>query len=168
MRQLGFTMVEMAVAMSIGSIGMVGVVVIFELVLRTDAMAQRQSRTTVAIGRLASQFRGDVHRARGMRADKDQADPKKQLLRITMPDETVVEYRADAPGVLRTETSAGKRKQEELFSLPSDSTFHLETETHDQAPVARIRIGSAEQSGPHVVIEAVADKTADRDTRKKP
>ncbi len=104
--------------------------VLMHFVLQMDAEARQRTHTVVTVGRLAEQFRRDVHQARGepvIAADHRAAE-------LHLPGGRIVKWRIDEPrGLIRTEQASGVADREDSFALPKGTTAALELQPQGAA-----------------------------------
>ena len=114
----GFTLLEVMTAVSMSTV-LLGIAVgLLAAVLQIDHGAQEQTRWAMTAGRLADQFRRDVHQAVAAAAEDGQ-QPSIEL-RIG-PDRAVV-YQVEPGRVVRFEKTGPAGGPEEWFVLPEKST----------------------------------------------
>ena len=93
MSRRGFTLVEMVVVMATVSTILAATAVLMHFVLQMDSEVRQRTHTVATVGRLAEQFRRDVHQARGepvVAADHRAAE-------FHLPGGTIVKWRIDEP-----------------------------------------------------------------------
>ena len=126
-------------------------------VLQMNTQAHRQTRAVVTIGRLAEQFRHDVHQARGEAV----VAAAHRAAELRLPDGRIVKWRIDGAGrVVRTEGGAGipPADREDSFTLPGGATAALELRRQGAARIVTLRIQSPDADGPSLAIEALATR----------
>ena len=123
----GFTLIEMLVVMTAVAAILAATVVLMHFVLQMDSEVRQRTHTVAMVGRLAEQFRRDVHQARGeplVAADHRAAE-------LHLPGGTIVKWRIDEAGrLIRTEQAAGTdggagvspANREDSFALPKGTT----------------------------------------------
>ena len=128
--------------------------VLLHFVLEMDTEARQQTHLVATIGRLAEQFRRDVHQTRGepvVAADHRTVD-------LRLPGGTTVQWRIDEQeGIVRSEHVAGGDR-EDSFALPKGTTAKLELQPQGAATIVSICIDSPGTGGPAMVIEALASR----------
>jgi prepilin-type N-terminal cleavage/methylation domain-containing protein len=155
----GFNLVEMLAVITVTTVILSATVVLVHFVLQMDSEARQRTRTVTTVGRLAEQFRGDVHRARGepvLAADHRTAE-------LRLPGGTTVKWRIDEPGTLvRTErcSSVGFQpaNREDSFTLPKGTTASLELQSQGATRIVTLQIDSPGMGGPSLVISALASR----------
>lgn len=154
----GFSLVELLVVVSLVTVIMAAAVVLMHFVLQTHGEVRRRTQTVTTIGRLAEQFRRDVHRARGeplIAADHRTAE-------FHLPGGTIVKWRREEQGgLVRTEqaergASVSPAHREDTFTLPKGTTADLELLPRAAARIVAIRIESPGTGGPALRIEGLA------------
>ncbi len=107
----GVTLLEMLVVISGLAVLMGLCVVTIQLLLRLSMDAQERTTRAAALGRLAEQFREDVHGC-------DEARPQPSAgLRLTRGPRVVIEYQARDGRVDRDESVGGQASRHESFAL---------------------------------------------------
>ena len=87
----GFTLIELLVVIAGFSVVLAGTGMLVQLVLEMDGEAHRQAHTIATMGRLAEQFRSDVHQAQGEPVLTTSA----RTPRSPLPGGTTVRWRID-------------------------------------------------------------------------
>ena len=93
MPRRGFTLIEMVVVMTAVAAILAATVVLMHFVLQMDTEVRQRTHTVATVGRLAEQFRRDVHQARGepvIAADHRAAE-------LRLPGGRIVKWRIDEP-----------------------------------------------------------------------
>ncbi|WP_417734396.1 PulJ/GspJ family protein [Rosistilla oblonga] len=119
-RCTGFTLVELVVAMSFGSVVMLLAIGIVHQSLTFSQLGQARADQDRALVRLDRQFRQDVHRSEGFEL------PDPQTLELAIDDTRVV-YTFDNNKIQRQTTADSKRQDRELFLLNDRSQIELLT-----------------------------------------
>jgi prepilin-type N-terminal cleavage/methylation domain-containing protein len=113
----GFTLVEVLLAMGALTIVLGLCAGLLHVLLRLDRTGRDYVTETASVGRLARQFRTDVHAASESRAlDPDQTQPAR--LKLTLPDDRTIVYEARPRIFRRTERRRGAVERQETYSLP--------------------------------------------------
>ncbi len=156
----GFTLIEVIVVITAVAVILAASVLLMHFVLQMDTEVRQRTRTVAALGRLAEQFRRDVHQARSeplIAADH-------RAVEIRLPGGRVVKWRIDEPsGVIRTEQGPASvgilpANREDSFPLPKGTTAALELQPQGAARIVTIRIDSPGTSGPSLAVEALASR----------
>jgi prepilin-type N-terminal cleavage/methylation domain-containing protein len=118
----GFTLVEMLLVISLSSIVLCTVGVIFHG-LRSAQRALGEHQTAIDnIARLAEQFRADVHAAASAEitpaAESGDSESPHDMLKLSQPRETNIEYAVDDNCVNRVVKSGDQITQRESYALP--------------------------------------------------
>ena len=124
-RRRGVTILETIVLMTAVA-AMLGLcVLILQLLLKLDAQSRARLDGAGALGRLARQFRQDVHAAR--RASLvDRPAPLAASLRIEPGTDAAIGYEIQGDGtVLRTETRKGAQVRHESYQIPHSGAIQL-------------------------------------------
>ena len=158
----GFSLVELLAVVTVTTAILSATVVLMHFVLQMDSEARQRTRTVATVGRLAEQFRNDVHHARGepvLAADHRTAE-------LRLPDGTVVKWRIDEPGtVVRTQQSLATSSvgilpanREDSFTLPKGTKSSLELQSQGVARILTLQIDSPGTGGPSLVISALLSR----------
>ncbi len=119
-------LVEVMTCMVIGMV-LIGVITtIFVRVVVMDPAAHEHLATTTTLGRMAEQFRRDVHAA--LDATPTAANPLVLQLRLQGPGELRIEYEPVADGLRRTRFAGDKALQREHFVLDDMKVMGWEVE----------------------------------------
>jgi prepilin-type N-terminal cleavage/methylation domain-containing protein len=137
MRRRGFTLVEMLVVMTVGSV-MFGIGVgVLHLLFQIERAGRDRVQQTRVLARLAEQFRADVNAAE--RPISAQGNRPSQW-QFAMTGDRLVTYRA-LPGRLdRDEQVAGKLVRQESYALPTGCSATISVEREAKPPVASLII----------------------------
>jgi prepilin-type N-terminal cleavage/methylation domain-containing protein len=128
--QTGFTLVEVMLVISLSSIVLCTVGVVFHG-LRSAQRALGEHQTAIDnIVRLAEQFRADVHSAASAQitpvAESGDGESSHDVLKLSQPNEKDIEYAADANRVTRVVRSGDQITQRESYALPERSQVRWE------------------------------------------
>jgi hypothetical protein len=147
MRRSGFSLVELVAVIAGTAVVVGGATAILQLMLGTNGEVRERTVTIATIGRLAEQFRRDVHSAGGEPAiSADQTS-----LELRHPRGRVVNWRCDEQnGVVRTEHGGGGADRRNAFQLPLKTTAALSS----KGKAVVLRIESAEAAGPALAVIA--------------
>jgi len=171
MSRRGFSLVELLAVVTVTTAILSATVVLMHFVLQMDSEARQRTRTVATVGRLAEQFRNDVHHGRGepvLAADHRTAE-------LRLPGGTIVKWRIDELGtVVRTQHSLAASSigiqpanrsvgfqpanRENSFTLPKGTTASLELQSQGAARILTLQIDSPGTGGPSLVIEALASR----------
>lgn len=129
-RKGGFTLVEMLLVISLSSIVVCTVGVVFNG-LRSAQRALGEHQTAIDnIARLAEQFRTDVHSAASAEikpaAESGDNESPHNMLKLSQPNEKDIEYAADGSCVTRVVRSGDQVIQRESYALPERSQVRWE------------------------------------------
>jgi prepilin-type N-terminal cleavage/methylation domain-containing protein len=168
MPRRGFTLIELIVVIAAVAVIMSAAGVLMHFVLQMDTEVHLRTRTVTTVGRLAEQFRRDVHQARG----EPVIAANHRAVELHLPGGKTVKWRTDeAGGLVRTEQARGgagvppadrsagvpPANREDSFTLPKGTTAALELQPQG-ARIVTIRIESPGTGGPSLVIEALASR----------
>ena len=141
----GFSLLEMLVAVTVGSVLMGIGVAILTLLLRLDRTGREHAHRAVVLGRLAEQFRDDVHAAlRPMPAGTDHRAP----WRLDLGPDRTVSYRITPESVERDETAPGKPVRHESYPLPEGCAARVSLSADRTAQVASLIVAPAGTPSP--------------------
>ena len=160
----GFTLIELLVVMTAVTVIMAATVVLMHFVLQMDTEVRQRTQTVATVGRLAEQFRRDVHQARGEPVVADRSSRGRTPL-ARRNDRQVADRRASVAG----SHGAGPRfrrpwcrflpaNREDSFTLPKGTTAALELQPQAAARIVTLRIESPGSGGPSLAIEALASR----------
>ncbi len=151
----GLTLIELLAVMPALAAIMAATGVLLHFVLQTDAEIRRQTRTVTDVGRLAEQFRRDVHESRGglvVSADH-------RALELRLPGGATIAWRTEEQGeVVRTQRTPAAADREDSFTLPEGTTAALELPSRATLPMVAIRLQSSGTGGPSFLIEAIVSR----------
>ncbi len=130
-----------------------GAITLLTFNLRMSDDARDRTHTVATIGRLAEQFRRDVHQADA--APSVAADHRSAELKL--PGGRTVRWRIDdRDGVVREEHAAQTADRENTYELPQGCTAKLNIEPDGAAQIIRLQIDSPGVGGPSLAIDALA------------
>ncbi len=135
MLRRGFTLIELMVVLTVGTV-IVGIGVgTLHVLLRTEQTGRDRVPQAGVLARLAAQFRSDVNAAVRQTAGEHRAE-----WRFALTEDRLVAYRA-LPGELRREEHvAGKLVRQETYVLPGGSSATIAVESKAAPPVASLVI----------------------------
>jgi len=142
-RRKGFSLVEVMVAMAVGSVLMAIVVGLLYTLMETDRTSREHLRLRIAAARLADQFRRDVHagvRLSGQGAVAEDGAEAPAAWELELPPDRVVEYRLEEDSLLRTERAGGEVVRREWFKLPPHAVVSIRLSGEQGQPIATLRI----------------------------
>ncbi|QDS86864.1 hypothetical protein EC9_10390 [Rosistilla ulvae] len=116
----GFTLIELIMAMSIGSVLMLLAIGVVHQALTFSKLGQGRADQDRTLVRLDRQFRNDVHRSRGFELTD------RQTVELTIDDNRRVVYAIDENQIQRHTADDGKQQDRELFLLDDRSTIELQ------------------------------------------
>jgi hypothetical protein len=152
LKRRGHSLVELMAVITGVSVVMGGVATLLTFALRMHDDARDRTRTVTTIGRLAEQFRRDVHEAQGevsVSAGHDSVE-------VDIAEGHAIRWGFDKHGnVYRGETNA-RTSRETTYRLPKGTTATFEVHKHGPSQVVVVKIDSADLSGPSLAIEALA------------
>jgi prepilin-type N-terminal cleavage/methylation domain-containing protein len=151
----GFSLVELLVVITAMTAILAASVVLIHFVLQFDHEVRQRTHIVTTIGRLAEQFRRDVHQARGepfVASDHRSAE-------LHLAGGTVVKWRSDPLGdLVRLEQAKGVADRENTFTLPKGTAATMEIQPQGTARIVAIRVHSSGTNGPTLSIEALAGR----------
>ena len=119
---------------------------------------RERTHTIATLGRLADQFRRDVHGIQGepsLAADHRSAE-------FRLGAGRTVQWRVgDGGEIVRVEHAHGTADREDQFVLPQGSTATMEIRSQSGRKFVALRIDSAAFGGPSLAIEAIAGRDAE-------
>jgi hypothetical protein len=151
MKRRGHSLVELIAVITGVSVVLGGAITLMTFVLRMNGDARDRTHTIASIGRLAQQFRRDVHEARKeLKVEADGATD------FDLIDGDAIRWGIDEHGgVYRWETGP-KASRQTTYRLPQGSTAVLKTEKQRKSQIVRLLIESPGVGGPSLAIEALA------------
>jgi len=142
-RRRGFTLIEMLVAITVGS-ALAGIAVfLLYALMKSHNTGREHMEYCQTVNRLAEQFRDDVHSMR--KTSPDATGTSFDLLPNTA-DDTQVRYQCLDGRIDRSELQGEKIVRLESHMLPQDMMAAIKTEALGEATVAVIIITPKEQS----------------------
>ncbi|NQU24751.1 MAG: prepilin-type N-terminal cleavage/methylation domain-containing protein [Candidatus Nealsonbacteria bacterium] len=140
-RRRGFSLIELVVVISVGSV-LLGVTVgVFHLLFRMEHTARQYVHQSAVTAQLADRFRRDVHQA----VDATVADDDAGQLTLS-PGHTIV-YQPRPGELVRVERIDGADRCRETFSLPPQTTVSMEIADVAGSRLVRLRLVSQGSSG---------------------
>ena len=136
----GSSLVEVVIAMSLGSVVLSLGIGMLHLLLRSETVMSDSLNRCQTVSQLSRLFRDDIHAARSanietLAKDKPQAKP---LLKLQLGPNHQVQYAALDLAVLRTETQGGKTLQTVKFRFAKGSVIDFSQESDEPARVALV------------------------------
>jgi prepilin-type N-terminal cleavage/methylation domain-containing protein len=137
----GFTLVEVMLVISLSSIVLCTVGVIFHG-LRSAQRALREHQTAIDnIARLAEQFRADVHAAASAKitpaAKSGDSESPPDMLKLSQTREKDIEYAADGNCVTRMARLGDQITQRESYALPAQCQVQWRLDELSGSPAQR-------------------------------
>jgi prepilin-type N-terminal cleavage/methylation domain-containing protein len=123
-----FTLVEMLVCISMGSVLMGIALNMVHRTMRIETAARSNSQLERSANRLSRQFRHDVHRAQVVSLETLEAGAV--AVRLVLPGEAPIVYRLEQHIALRQQEQAAGRTHRESFEFPEDYRFRVEELVH--------------------------------------
>ena len=160
-RRRGFTLIELLVAMA-GASAILGMAVaMVYTLLEADRAGRQRMHVGESLGRLADQFRRDVHAARAV-APLAPAGGKKRSpgWQLRLDDRRSVRYGVREGKLVRSEHVEGKAVRQDSFALPHGATMSVQPDAGGRPAAVRLSIepaaGPAEKwKGPAIHVDAV-------------
>ncbi len=126
-KKSGTMLVEVILCMVIGMVLLGIITTIFVRVVVMNPAAREHLETTTTLGRLAEQFRRDVHAA--LEATPSAADAPPARLTLQCPGDARIEYELAGDGVRRTRFEGDQVRQREHFMLGGMKVTGWEVQT---------------------------------------
>ena len=146
----GSTLIEMMVVISASTTILATVAMLLHLVLRMDTDAHKRAHLVTSLGRIAQQFRSDVHQA--VQEPTIAADHRRMELQL--PGGSKIAWRIEATGFVRSEVKKDAPARESSYGC-ADTSAKFEIEPQGPAKIACLRI-DATGDGPSLSIDALA------------
>ncbi len=140
-RDRGFSLLEMILTMSVGSVLMVLAMTVLQQAMTLSTQAREQREADAALNRLCDQFRRDVH-------DADTVDLSQDDAVLLMIRDEVVDYDLSSPRARRSvlgrvRMSAGKEAREpkarESYDVGASTQFSIERLESPQRVMLTVR-----------------------------
>jgi prepilin-type N-terminal cleavage/methylation domain-containing protein len=141
----GFTLMEVMVAVTAAVVVAGIALALLDTLLKSQGSAREAIRGSTVVGRLAEQFRRDVHAAQ----KPGEAGPEKHVQRLEMPAGRMVEYKivdGEAAEIDRVERVGEVVKARESYTLPAGSTAKIESREEGGRTMLGLVISSATQA----------------------
>ena len=113
----GFTLVEMLVVITVSAVMAAVCTGILCMLLQAEHRGRDDLHHGMTAGRLAEQFRDDVHAAAGLPPNQ----PDRSGWQFQLPPDRTVDYRVARGTVVRTERVGGALRRQESYQLPEES-----------------------------------------------
>ncbi|MHB1036496.1 MAG: PulJ/GspJ family protein [Pirellulales bacterium] len=148
-RRRGVSLIEMLVAIEVGTVVLGLAVGLLYLLFQVQTNSRERLAAGHSVDRLAEQFRQDVRAATGLMPAGEGTDPQSRLA-FALPLDRSVEYRLTGNVALRTEQAGQKVLRRETFALLPGDTIHWETRPERKELVSLIiaSAGQAEKNRP--------------------
>jgi len=155
-RRRGISLIEMIAVMGVGAVMMGVAVTLLYGLLRAEGSGREHVRQSSVLGRLADQFRRDVHAAKAVAVAADGEGRQFELA----PGRTVI-YRFQPGTLTRTEQvvdAAPERR--ESYALPPGTTATIQIPANTQPAIVSLMImpvaeASGQPAGRSIQIDAV-------------
>jgi prepilin-type N-terminal cleavage/methylation domain-containing protein len=125
----GYTLIELLITIVIGASILAASMTLLVQAIRANASAADHARTVNNLGRLAEQFRADVHDSRTF-VSEPAAEGRPAQLTLTSDDGSHVGYVLSADELTRTRTIGDRMVQRDVYRL---ATLRAESFRADQA-----------------------------------
>jgi hypothetical protein len=153
MKRRGHSLVELIAVITGISVVMGGAITLMTFTLRMSDGARDRTHTVATIGRLAEQFRRDVHEARG--EPSVAADHRSAELKLS--GGRSIRWRIDdRDGLVRAEHGGANSDRQNTYSLPQGCKGELRIESQGATRIVSLQIDSPGVGGPSLAIEALA------------
>ena len=143
-RRKGFSLVEVLVAVTVGSVLLAVAVGLLYALIEMDRTSREHLRLRIAAARLGDQFRRDVHAAVRLTGPQEGAAGNgaeaTAAWELDLPPDRAVEYRLEEASLLRTERAGGEVVRREWFRLPPHAVASIERSGEQGHPIVSLRI----------------------------
>ena len=142
-RRKGFSLVEVLVAITVGSVLLAVAVGLLYSLIEVDRTSREHLRLRIAAARLADQFRRDVHAAVRLIAPPAEAEAGAEApaaWQLELPPDRAVEYRLEEDSLLRTEQASGEVVKREWFRLPPHAVASIRISAGQSPSIVSLRI----------------------------
>jgi len=137
-RRRGTMLIELVVAMVVGSVVLGVTVAVLYLLMQTQGIARYHLHQSTGLSRLAEQFRRDVHAASVVLPQGGTGSWKFELGRGH-----AVTYRAQSSGLLRVENGPQATPRREEFALPPGTDVSIQFDQEASATVVSMSLAPA-------------------------
>jgi hypothetical protein len=153
MKRPGFSLVELVAVITGVSVILGGAITLMTFILRMSDEVRDRTHTVAMIGRLAGQFRRDVHEARG----EPSVAPDHRSAEFQLFGGSVVRWRIDnRDGLVRVEHTGRATDRQNTYCLPQGCTAELHIKSQGTSKIVALRIDSPGVSEPSLAVEALA------------
>ena len=140
-RRRAYTLIEMLVVIA-ATVTLLGIALgILHTLIRLERGSRREVRQRTAIGRLAIQFRRDMHAAEEL---TDSTEPGSEgaprAWQLSTAAGPVIEYRVEPEELIRTERTENEILRQESFCLPKESTVSIDRIGEADHALVRLRV----------------------------
>jgi len=118
-----FTLIEMSVCISLGSILLTLAIGLVHRSMHNESSNRRTANVERTATRLSDQFRRDVHQAKN--ASLDGLDTKELVLVLELMGEPNVTYRLEEHTIIREKQLDNRQTQREQFDFPDDHELEV-------------------------------------------
>ena len=132
----GITLVEMSVVVTLTSLVLMLATTTLATLLRVNKQLNDDLAQDVALARLASHWRADVHAAEGSVMDEDCV--------LTLPDQRSIRYRFAAPAVTREVLKGDAKLHRDAFVLAGQARARFVREPGEGSRILRLEIERAD------------------------
>jgi type II secretory pathway pseudopilin PulG len=155
MKRSGHTLIELLAVISGLAVVLGSAIALMQLMLGMNGEVRERTHTMATIGRLAEQFRRDVHESRG----EPDVGKDRQSAEFELPGGGAIRWGIDERGDMYRWEYAGQTKgRQNTYALPKGATAALELERQGDARIVVLRIQSPDLAGPWLAIEALAGR----------
>lgn len=153
----GFTLIEIIASMAVGAIALGLCAGLIHSLLKLERSGRDQSSAATALMRLERDFRTVVHAATAgeiLEPEGEGAGPAR--LRLSLPDDVVIDFETIQGGITRLRRSQGDRLQREIYRIDSEAFIHWEIEQQGRHEVIILELvsGNRKQALP-IRLEAI-------------
>lgn len=127
--RLGVSLVELLIAMTIGSAVMAMGLGLLHLMLQTEHTLAKSLQRRQTVSQLSQAFRQDVHAARSVESIPRDDGQEAAGLRLKLSADRQVRYTAKDHVIRRVETEGEKTRQRAEFRFSAGSVISFQTET---------------------------------------
>jgi prepilin-type N-terminal cleavage/methylation domain-containing protein len=137
MNRRAFTLIEILVVITVGSVLMGVAVVMLAALLKSEGSSRRHLEYCTILNRLDDQFRDDVHAAA-----KATPGERGEALELVMPEPgaKLVRYRFEPGEIVREESEGEKILGRESFTLPEEVSAKFEQKQEGESSMLILRV----------------------------
>ena len=136
-----YTLIEILVVIAVTTTLMGIGLGILHTLIRLEGGSREEIQQRAAMGRLAVQFRRDVHAAKELiKASEPASEEARPAWQLSIAPDRVVEYRVEPEQLVRTERAGSEILGEESFCLPEETNVSIARIGEAAPGIVRLRV----------------------------